>query len=119
MTRRTRQILALAPVLALAVGACTGGGDAAPESTPEGAVVLSENQPGSVEGTQVVATSVDGEDATLQITVDGTARPTDVTEGGPVDIAGSGYRVEAVWSEGDGDEPGSRGGRVMVVPTSG
>lgn len=73
----------------------------------------------SVEGTQVVATSVDGEDATLQITVDGTARPTDVTEGGPVDIAGSGYRVEAVWSEGDGDEPGSRGGRVMVVPTSG
>ncbi|MFX4288073.1 hypothetical protein ACQBJO_10235 [Janibacter sp. G349] len=118
-TVRGVRALALVPLVALTVAACGDDGDSAPESTPEGAVVLVENQPGTVDGTSVVATDVEGDDATLRITVDGPSEATDVSEGATVDIAGASYRVEAVWSEEDGDSPGSMGGHVMVVPADG
>lgn len=101
--------------LVLSVAGC-GGEDAAPTSTPDGAVVLVENQPSTIDGAQVVAVDVDGDEATLSIATDGPATSVDVSEGGDVEVAGGQYSVEAVWSEGDGDSPGSKGGHVMLVP---
>ncbi|KRE37968.1 hypothetical protein ASG73_10255 [Janibacter sp. Soil728] len=110
---------AVASVLTTLLLAGCGGESGAPDSTPAGAVVLSENQPSSIEGVQVVATSVDGDSATLSVTAQGPATETDVTEGADVTIGDASFRVEAVWSEGDGDQPGGMGGRVMVVPADG
>lgn len=111
-----RGMVAAGALAAVLLTGCGGGGRAAPESTPAGAVVLSENQPSSVGGAQVVATGVDGDRATLSITTRGPARATDVAVGDRIEIGGTKHRVEAVWSQDEGDQPGSMGGRVMVVP---
>lgn len=103
--------------LVLSVAGC-GGEGAAPDATPDGAVVLVENRPSTVDGASVVAVDVDGDEATLSIVIDGPATSVDVSEGGDVEVAGGQYFVEAVWSEGDGDSPGSMGGHVMLVPRS-
>nr|WP_257907078.1 hypothetical protein [Janibacter limosus] len=118
MAGRHRAATVVSVLVSVLLAGC-GGESGAPDSTPAGAVVLTENQPSSIEGVQVVATSVDGDAATLSVTDRGPATETDVAEGGDVTIGDASYRVEAVWSEGDGDQPGSMGGRVMVVPTDG
>lgn len=110
-------VLAAVAVAVAALGGCSGG-DAAPEETPDGAVVLTQNVPQDVANASIVATNVDGDDVTLRVSVDGgTAKPQGTSEGSTVTIDGNEWRVEAVWSEGrSGDQPGAAAGRVMLVP---
>ena len=101
----------------LGLSACATG-ESPPAATPADAVVLRQNVPAKIETSTVVATNVDGDDVTLQVSVDGgTAKPQGTSEGSTVTIDGNEWRVEAVWSEGrSGDQPGAAAGRVMLVP---
>ncbi|GAA3617144.1 hypothetical protein GCM10022199_21780 [Marihabitans asiaticum] len=107
-----------AVVGSLSLSACSAAAAGPPATTPDDAVVLSENQPADIDGGRAVATGVDGDSATVRI-ADGTSpfEPHDVEEGTTVVIGAESYRVEAIWSEGDSGEPGGQGGRVMLVPT--
>lgn len=106
-----------AGVIVLVLGGCADG-EAGPDTTPSGAVVLRENAPSDVGDARVVATEVDGDAATVRVSNGSSpSTPTEVTEGGVLSVGHSDFRVEAIWSEGDSGEPGGQGGRVMLVPT--
>lgn len=111
----TVSALLLAP---LAVTACSLGDGGAPESTPDDAVVLTQNLPTPVAEHTVIATNVDDGRSVLVIKPpQSDSRRQQVTVGDEVVLGTARYAVEAIYTEGEErPEPGKGTGRVMLLP---